>query len=107
MKCKAEAIIILHGWPGSFWEFHKIISPLKKKINADIIIPSLPVDLVNIHQSYTKFNLTAVASILKELMEDRLGYKKYIVVGGDWGAIIAKIWGFLSCTESNSKLLVI
>ena len=64
--------------------------------------------------NYTNFNLIAVASIMKELMENRLCYKNYIVIGGDWGAICAKFMGFLSCNESicndgvcvsNSKLL--
>lgn len=57
--------------------------------------------------NYTNFNLIAVASIMKELMEDRLKYNNYIVVGGDWGAVCAKFLGFLSCTErvSSSKLL--
>eukprot|EP01084_Bolivina_argentea_P103033 184582_1 len=109
-----SAILLLHGWPGSIWEFHKMIHPLKSKLKhmnnefTDIIIPSLPGYAFSEYPTHSsKFNIIAVASIMKDLMEKRLGYKNYIVSAGDWGAHTARCMGWQACLESdkNRKLL--
>ena len=107
---EASAIIVLHGWPGSFWEFHKIINPLKTALKqtqnefTDIIIPSLPGFAFSEYPMHcSDFNIIAVASIFKELMARVLGYKHYIISAGDWGAHIAKVWGYQACKETDDQ----
>ena len=41
---KGIPILLLHGWPGSVWEFYKMIPLLTndKDISFDVVCPSLP-----------------------------------------------------------------
>ena len=32
-------VLLLHGWPGFWWEWHKVIGPLAE--NYDVIVPDL------------------------------------------------------------------
>jgi hypothetical protein len=38
----AVPLLLLHGWPGSFFEFHKLIPLLKASGRFHIVAPSLP-----------------------------------------------------------------
>ena len=37
----AIPIILLHGWPGSFFEFYGVLDLLKSQ-NYDVVVPSIP-----------------------------------------------------------------
>ncbi|XP_058818176.1 juvenile hormone epoxide hydrolase 1-like [Topomyia yanbarensis] len=88
-------IIMLHGWPGSVREFYEIIPQLttrsdEKEYVFEVIVPSLPG--YGFSQGAAKQGLSPakIAVILRNLMI-RLGFKKYYVHGGDWGAIVGNL----------------
>ena len=91
----AMPIILTHGWPGSIFEFLKVIDPLtnptayggKAEDAFDVIIPSIPGYGFSGKPAVTGWGPERVASAWITLM-NRLGYKKYVAQGGDWGAII-------------------
>jgi len=88
----ALPIIITHGWPGSFIEQMKIIGPLtdptayggKEEDAFDVVIPSLPGYGFSGKPTTAGWDGDRIAKAWITLM-DRLGYKKYVAAGGDWG----------------------
>ena len=89
----ALPIIISHGWPGSVFELLKIIDPLTNPTayggNSadafDVIIPSLPGFGFSGKPTETGRSNDRIAKAWAVLM-NRLGYKRYVAQGGDWGA---------------------
>lgn len=94
-------LLISHGWPGSIIEFLKVIDPLtnpikygkKRPISFDVIIPSLP-GFAFSDKPKIPYGPRKIASLFNILMTKKLGYKKYLAQGGDWGAAIASWLGF-------------
>ena len=88
-------LLLLHGWPGSIFEFLDIIpmlnDPVKFKIGSDIsftvIAPSLPGFGLSFQANQKRFGVEEIADILLDLML-RLGYEKFFIQGGDWGSMI-------------------
>jgi pimeloyl-ACP methyl ester carboxylesterase len=94
----ALPIIITHGWPGSVVELLNIIDPLTNPTahggNAsdafDVVIPSMPGYGFSGKPRDTGWDPVRVARAWAELMK-RLGYKRYVAQGGDWGAIVTDV----------------
>lgn len=91
---KVLPLLLLHGWPGSVREFYDIFPLLAiPKENSDfvfdIIAPSLPGYGFSQGSSKTGLGTAQIAVIMKNLMK-RIGYDKFYVQGGDWGAAIAR-----------------
>lgn len=94
---KALPIIITHGWPGSVIEQLKIIDQLtnpekfggKAEDAFDVVIPSIPGHGFSGKPTQLGWNPVRVAKAWINLM-DRLGYKKYVAQGGDWGNAISE-----------------
>ncbi|SER43851.1 epoxide hydrolase family protein [Pedobacter rhizosphaerae] len=92
----AMPLILSHGWPGSVFEFISVIEPLtnptafggKAEDAFDVIIPSLPGFGFSGKPTVEGWNNERIAKAWIVLM-DRLGYKRYVAQGGDWGAAIA------------------
>lgn len=88
----ALPVIITHGWPGSIIEQLKIIDPLTNPAAHggsaadafDVVIPSLPGYGFSGKPRALGWDPIRVARAWAVLM-DRLGYKKYVAQGGDWG----------------------
>jgi pimeloyl-ACP methyl ester carboxylesterase len=88
----ALPLIVTHGWPGSIVEQMKIIAPLTDPTAHgglatdafDIIIPSLPGYGFSEKPSRTGWDPVRIARAWIALM-DRLGYRKFVAQGGDWG----------------------
>lgn len=98
-------IIVLHGWPGSVREFYEMIPKLTtssdgKKYVFEVIVPSLPG--FGFSQGTSKRGLSAakMAVIMRNLMV-RLGFSKFYIHCGDWGAVI----GNLMATFFQSEVL--
>jgi len=99
----AMPIIITHGWPGSVIEQMKIIGPLtnpvayggKAEDAFDVIIPSLPGYGFSGKPTTTGWEPVHIAKAWIELMR-RLGYKKYVAQGGDWGNAISEIMALMA-----------
>ncbi|HEV2289869.1 MAG TPA: alpha/beta fold hydrolase [Candidatus Acidoferrales bacterium] len=93
-RADAIPLLLIHGWPGSFLEFLKMIEPLTQPKNAstpafDVVIPSLPGFGFSGPTTARGWGPKRMASALIALM-DRLGYSRYGVQGGDWGSEIAR-----------------
>ncbi|KAK9720252.1 hypothetical protein K7432_004270 [Basidiobolus ranarum] len=80
-------LLLLHGWPGSFIEFGKVIGRLRE--HFDLVIPSLPGYGYSSAPTKPGFGIDEMAKTFHELMCN-LGYTKYAAHGGDWGSIIAR-----------------
>jgi len=93
----ALPVIITHGWPGSIIEQLKIIGPLtdptayggKAEDAFDVVIPSLPGYGFSARPTATGWTVPRIAKAWATLM-NRLGYKRYVAQGGDWGNSISE-----------------
>jgi pimeloyl-ACP methyl ester carboxylesterase len=93
----AMPVIITHGWPGSIIEQLKVIGPLTDPTAfggtaADafhVVIPSLPGHGFSGKPTATGWDPQRVARAWAVLME-RLGYKRYVAQGGDWGNAVTE-----------------
>jgi pimeloyl-ACP methyl ester carboxylesterase len=102
----ALPVIITHGWPGSIIEQIKIIGPLtdpvayggKAEDAFDVVIPSLPGHGFSGKPTTPGWDPMHVAKAWIELMK-RLGYKKYVAQGGDWGNAISEIMALIAPPE--------
>jgi pimeloyl-ACP methyl ester carboxylesterase len=84
----ALPLLLLHGWPGSFLEFRDLIGPLTQGAPAfHTVCPSLPGYGFSSRSLARSCNAAAIADILVTLMET-LGYRRFLIQGGDWGSII-------------------
>ncbi|HEY1787652.1 MAG TPA: alpha/beta fold hydrolase [Verrucomicrobiae bacterium] len=91
----ALPLIVTHGWPGSIIEQMKIIDPLTNPTahggNAsdafDLVIPSMPGYGYSGKPDAIGWDVSHVARAWVILMK-RLGYRKFVAQGGDWGAVI-------------------
>ena len=87
----AMPLLISHGWPGSVFEFHKLIALLADEFT--IVAPSLPGYTLSFKPGQSRFGVTEIADLFAELMRDVLGYQRFGAQGGDWGAFIASVLG--------------
>ena len=102
----ALPVIITHGWPGSIIEQLKIIGPLtdptayggKAEDAFDVVIPSIPGHGFSGKPTELGWNPLRVAQAWIELMK-RLGYKKYVAQGGDWGNAISETMALIAPPE--------
>lgn len=90
-KKNALALVMTHGWPGSIQEFIKVIPLIQNQSPrpVDIICPSLPGFGFSDKPKELGMNSEEIAKIQHELVMG-LGYKEYVVQGGDWGATVSK-----------------
>ncbi|XP_047356649.1 juvenile hormone epoxide hydrolase 1-like [Vespa velutina] len=91
-KIKVLPLLLVHGWPGSVVEFQKIIPLLttprpNKDFVFELVIPSLPGYGFSDGAVRPGLAPAHMGIIFKNLMT-RLGFEKYYVQGGDWGAVI-------------------
>lgn len=89
-------LLIAHGWPGSFVEMLEM-APMLADPGAyggdpadafDVIVPSMPGYGFSDRPNRPGMTPRRVAAIYAELME-HLGYQRYGVQGGDWGATVS------------------
>lgn len=95
----ATPLLLTHGWPDSFYRFHKIIPMLtdpekyggKPEDSFDVIVPSIPgfgfSDRVPMSDG-------EIADLWVKLMRDVLGYTQFTAGGGDVGSIVTKSLAF-------------
>jgi microsomal epoxide hydrolase len=92
----AFPLVVTHGWPGSFFEFHKILGPLTDppahggdaRDAFHVVCPSIPGYGFSEAPRTRGWDVRRMAEVNAALME-RLGYARYGAQGGDWGAIIS------------------
>ena len=93
-------LLLIHGWPDSFYRFHKIIPLLTDPESAggnpedsfDVIVPSLP-GFGFSDRPHFPGGLKSLrsAELLSKLMTEVLGYKRYAVGGGDIGSRVTRL----------------
>ena len=79
----ATPLLLLHGWPGSFVEMLAIIPMLARSFH--VVVPSLPGFGFSEAPSSPGTSNARIASLFGELM-DVMGYDRFAVQGGDFGA---------------------
>ncbi|XP_051815436.1 epoxide hydrolase 1-like [Acanthochromis polyacanthus] len=87
---KVLPLMMVHGWPGSFYEFYKILPLLTQNhdgIAFEVICPSIPGYGYSEASHKQGFDSFAAARIFLTLME-RLGFSQFYLQGGDWGSLI-------------------
>ncbi len=92
-------LVLVHGWPGSIFEFHHLIGALTDPAAHggdpadafDVAIPALPGFGFSGKPREPGWGPSRTARAFHELMTAELGYAKYGTQGGDWGGIITSI----------------
>jgi microsomal epoxide hydrolase len=85
-------LLVSHGWPGSVWEFHRLIPLLTEHFT--VVAPSLPGFTLSFKPGQPRFGVEEMADVFAELMTGVLGYKRFGAQGGDWGAFISARLGY-------------
>ncbi|NXL91344.1 HYEP hydrolase, partial [Alectura lathami] len=91
----AKPLLMVHGWPGSFYEFYKIIPLLTDPASHglsdehvfEVVCPSIPGYGFSEAPHKKDFDTVSAASVFLELML-RLGFSEFYAQGGDWGWLI-------------------
>ncbi len=94
----ALPLIVTHGWPGSIIEQLKIVDPLTNPTAHgasaadafDLVVPSMPGYGFSGKPTMTGWDPAHIARAWVALMK-RLGYRRFVAQGGDWGAIITDL----------------
>jgi len=98
----ALPLVLTHGWPGSVFEFYKIIGPLTDpeahggdpRDAFQVVCPSMPGYGWSGPTREPGWDVQRVAEVIAALMA-RLGHARYGAQGGDWGALVATHLGLL------------
>ena len=84
-------VALLHGWPGSFLELlaagERLVEDAPGAPGLDVVIPSLPGFGLSDAPRAPGMHPGRIAEHVHSLMQ-LLGYERYGVQGGDWGAIV-------------------
>lgn len=96
----AMPMIMTHGWPGSVLEFMKVIGPLtdpeahggKGEDAFHLVIPTLPGFGFSAKPDTSGWGIERIGRAWGQLMA-RLGYKRYVAQGGDWGSAVTHAMG--------------
>jgi microsomal epoxide hydrolase len=93
----AMPLVLTHGWPGSIYEFTKVIGPLTDPVKYggrredafNVVAISLPGFGFSEKPHERGYSPEKMGGIIAKLMA-RLGYQRYGAQGGDWGGIISR-----------------
>jgi len=91
----ALPIILTHGWPSTIQLFRDVVGPLadptahggRVEDAFHVVAPSLPGFAFSDKPTERGWNAVRTGKAWAVLM-DRLGYKRYVAQGGDWGAFV-------------------
>jgi pimeloyl-ACP methyl ester carboxylesterase len=91
-------LVLLHGWPSSFWQMLPIIPLLTDPAryggdaadSFDVIVPSLPGYGFSDRPGAKGMGLGRIADLLAKLLTEELGYERFAVRASDLGAGVAQ-----------------
>jgi pimeloyl-ACP methyl ester carboxylesterase len=92
---KGDAVVLLHGWPETWYGWHKVMPALAK--NYTVIAPDLR-GLGDSSKPLTGYDGKTVAEDIHELVT-KLGYKTIFLVGHDIGTQVAYSYAAAHPTE--------
>src|SRR5215467_9540666 len=95
-------LLLLHGWPGSVYEFLDIIPRLTDpaRFGGDpsdaftVIAPSLPGYGLSFKPGQKRYGVPEMADCVASLMHDVLGFRRFAAQGGDWGSAVTSRLGY-------------
>lgn len=95
-------LLLLHGWPGSVFEFLDIIPRLTDPVRFGgdardaftVIAPSLPGYGLSFRPDQKRYGVPEMADCVAGLMHDVLGFPRFAAQGGDWGAAVTSRLGY-------------
>jgi pimeloyl-ACP methyl ester carboxylesterase len=84
-------LILSHGWPGSFFEFYKVVEPLAYPARHggvaedafDVVAPSLPGYGFSERPHTRGMNVARIAELFVRLMREELGSQRFGAQGGE------------------------
>lgn len=79
---KAPVLVLLHGWPQTWWEWRHVIPGLAERYT--VIAPDLR-GLGDSSRPLTGYDKKTVANDVWRVLHDKLGIEKFFLVGHDWG----------------------
>ncbi len=90
-------LLLLHGWPGSQFEFLELVGPLADLAAHggdpadafDVVVPALPGFGFGGAPREGGWGISRIAAAFDTLMTRELGYPRYGAQGGDWGGMVA------------------
>jgi pimeloyl-ACP methyl ester carboxylesterase len=93
----AIPLILIHGWPGSFYEFDKVVDRFanpssKGSPSFHVVVPNIPGFMWSSPPPRRGWTLQDTARLYDKLMNS-LGYSSYVAQAGDWGMFIARELG--------------
>jgi pimeloyl-ACP methyl ester carboxylesterase len=96
----ALPLVLTHGWPGSILEFLDVAGPLsdpeahggEARDAFSLVIPALPGYGYSGKPAKPGWSVEKIAGAWAELMQ-RLGHRRYVAQGGDWGAAVTTAIG--------------
>ncbi|KAK4452561.1 putative epoxide hydrolase [Podospora aff. communis PSN243] len=112
----AIPVILMHGWPGSWFEFAGVLDLLADKYTPEtlpyhFVVPSIPDYGLSTRYSETdddgiELTMEGASEALHELMKD-LGFNKYVAEGGDVGSFLAQTmcWEYTECRAFHLNML--
>ncbi|MFN0039878.1 MAG: alpha/beta fold hydrolase [Burkholderiales bacterium] len=83
---QGEAVVLLHGWPQSWYAWHKIIPALAARYR--VIAPDLR-GLGDSSRPASGYDKATIAEDIRKLVHGHLGIERCLVVGHDWGGPVA------------------
>lgn len=97
MRTDAIPIILIHGWPGSFYEFDRLVDNLAAPQSESdpafhVVVPSLPGFCWSSNPPKRGWTMQDNGRLFDKLMAG-LGYDSYVVQAGDWGSFVARELG--------------
>lgn len=108
----ATALLLIHGWPGSFWECSKILPLLtepqlhggRAEDAFHVVCPSIPGFGYSSKPTRPGFDQMECAKVFATLMHE-LNYVEYYLQGGDWGSVVASLQAVLPPGPARGKVL--
>jgi pimeloyl-ACP methyl ester carboxylesterase len=91
-------LVLLHGWPSSFWQMLTIIPLLTDPVryggdaadSFDVIVPSLPGYGFSDRPSEKGMGVGRIADLLAKLLTEELGYERFATRASDLGAGVSQ-----------------
>ncbi|KAH8920663.1 alpha/beta-hydrolase, partial [Atractiella rhizophila] len=88
-KKDAKTIMVIHGWPGCFFEMSNFAKSLQSTYN--VLVPSLPGYTFSSGPKANPLSFTFTkAAVLLDATAHSLGINEYYVQGGDWGSSVCR-----------------
>lgn len=92
----AMPLLLSHGWPGSIIEFLDVIDRLtdptkfggKAEDAYHVVVPAMPGYGFSDKPRELGWNPLRIANAYVQLMQEKLGYKKWFAQGGDFGSAV-------------------